>query len=98
MGPFEILLVGVIHFVVVGLDVIAFFVSVRILHLWHPCAPLRALNDVGAPIVNPLSGRVRRLLPAISRQGGVRSDVAAAGVVIAIILVCRLALVLALRG
>lgn len=97
MGPFELLLLGVIHFVVVGLDVVAFFVTIRLLHLWRPCAPLRALNDVGAPVVNPLSDRVLALLPAISRRGGGRPDIAAACVLMAFIFVCRLALTLAFR-
>ena len=63
MFLFELLFVSIIHLVVIGLDVIAFFLVIRVLTLRWPTRPLLSLDHVGKPVTDPLIESVTRAIP-----------------------------------
>ncbi len=63
MFLFKLIAHSVLYLIVTGLDVVAFFLVIRILvHRW-PVRPLLALDRVGEPITTPLIDAVVRMIP-----------------------------------
>ncbi len=50
MFLFELLFVSIIHLVMIGLDIVSFFVVIRVLSLCWPMRPLLALDRVCQPV------------------------------------------------
>lgn len=59
-----ILLVAILKLVMVGLDIAAFFVTIRLITLHWPVAPLLAFDRLGQPLVDPLVNMMQRMIPA----------------------------------
>ena len=70
MGLFENLLYAVVHFVLAGLDVAAFFVAVRALANRFPNGWFVSFARIGEPITTPLLGAVYRMIgvSSVTRQ------------------------------
>ena len=58
-----------VHLVIIGLDLIVFFTIVRAVGSRWPVRPIRALDQVGAPIMDPLIEAVSRAIPAPAASG-----------------------------
>ena len=65
MFLFELLLILIIQLAMIGLDVIGFFVVVRALVTRWPVRPLLAFDQIGRPVVDPLTDAVDRALPLL---------------------------------
>lgn len=63
MGLFGHLIVGVVHLVLVALDIMVFFLIVRLVFRRWTVAALKALDDVGAPLID-------RVLPGVGERIG----------------------------
>ena len=63
MFLFELLIVSIIYLAMIGLDVLSFFVVIRILVLQWPRRPLLAFDQVGKPVTDPLLAAVNRAVP-----------------------------------
>lgn len=88
----ELLLVSVIHLAVIGLDVFAFFVVIRVLTLRWPARPLLALDRVGEPITDPLIEAVTRAISCHWMTGEERRKHLAPAATLLVLALCRLAL------
>lgn len=63
MGLLEHLVASLVHLVVIGIDVVGFFLVVRLLVIRWPKRLLLALDRVGKPVVQLLVGAVIRVSP-----------------------------------
>jgi hypothetical protein len=63
MFLFKLIAHSVLYLVVTGLDVLAFFLVIRILVNRWPVRPLLALDRVGEPVTTPLIEAAVRALP-----------------------------------
>ena len=88
----ELLFVSIIYLAVVGLDVICFFVVVRVLALRWPARPLLALDRVGKPATDPLLESAFRAIPGHWVSSEQRRKHFAAALTLLVIALCRLAL------
>jgi len=88
----KLLFVSIIHLVMIGLDVIAFFVVIRVLALRWPARPLLALDRVGQPVTDPLIEAVARAIPCDWIDGEQRRRRIAAAVTMLVVALCRLGL------
>jgi|GEM_PF-2341216 len=88
----EFLLASVIHLAVIGLDVIGFFVVIRVLALRWSARPLLALDRVGGPVTDPLIEAVTRAIPCHWMTGEKRRKHVAAAATLLVLSLCRLAL------
>ena len=64
MRLFEALCIALVGLVSLGLDIVVFFVMVRILTLHWRIRPLIAFDQVGRPLVDPLVTGMQRAIPA----------------------------------
>ncbi len=69
MGLLQPLINCFVHLVIIGLDLIVFFTIVRAVGSRWPVRPIRALGQVGAPIMDPLIEAVSRAIPAPATSG-----------------------------
>jgi len=63
MFLFQLLIVSIVHLAMIGLDVISFFVVIRILALRWPKRPLLALDQVGRPVTDSVIASFGRAIP-----------------------------------
>lgn len=92
MFLFQLLIVSIVHLAMIGLDVLSFFVVIRMLALRWPKPPLLALDQVGKPVTDPLLASVNRALPwGWSSNPERRKNVVAAVALLGLAL-CRLGL------
>ena len=63
MGPFESLFITLVQLVTPALDIIAFFVAVRIVTLHWRIRPLLAFDRAGQQLVDPLVAAMERVIP-----------------------------------
>ena len=92
MFLFELLFVAVIHLALIGLDVVGFFVVIRVLALRWPARPLLALDRVGMPVTHPLIEAVARAVPCDWTTSEERQKHIAAAMALLVLALCRLAL------
>ncbi len=92
MFLFELLFVSVIHLAVIGLDIVGFFVVIRVLILRWPARPLLALDRVGEPVTDPLIEAVERAMPCAWITGEKRRQHFGAAAALLVLALCRLAL------
>lgn len=92
MPLIELLFVLVVHLAVIGLDVIGFFLIIRVLTLRWPVRLLLALDRVGRSITDPLIEAVTRALPCHWMTGEDRRKHLAAAATLLVLALCRLAL------
>ena len=86
------LLVGLIALATVGLDIVGFFLVVRLAKAFRPARFLVALDRIGAPAIDPLIEATGRTLGfAPSRLGPDRTRFVAA-MALLVIALCRLGL------
>ena len=64
MRIIEALCVGVAGLLSLGLDIVSFFLLVRLVTLRWQIRPLLAFDQVGRPLVDPLVRAVQRAVPA----------------------------------
>ena len=64
MMVIEALCVAVVGLASVGLDIVGFFVVVRVVALHWCIRPLLAFDQVGRPLVDPLVTAMQRVIPA----------------------------------
>lgn len=69
MGLFGNLLYGILHLGVVGIDLVTFFLVVRLLAARWPLEWLKAFDRVGAPIVDGLQRAIGKRLGIASFNG-----------------------------
>jgi hypothetical protein len=55
--------VSIVYLAMIGLDVLSFFIVIRMLALRWPRAPLLSLDQVGKPVTDPLLPSVGRAIP-----------------------------------
>ena len=66
MSPFDYLVAGLIYFLIIGIDVLSFFIIVRVIRPhWSPSL-LVAFDSAGKPLLDWLITRLKKVLP---RQG-----------------------------
>jgi uncharacterized protein YggT (Ycf19 family) len=92
MFLFELLVFSIIYLVMIGLDVVAFFVVVHVLTLRWPTRQLLALDRVGEPISDPLIEAVTRAIPSNWSGREERRKHIAAATTLLVVALCRLAL------
>ena len=92
MFLFEMLFAAIIHLVMIGLDLIGFFIVIRVLALRWPARPLLALDRVGKPALDPLIESAARAIPCDWIDDQRRRKHFAAAMVLLILSLCRLAL------
>jgi uncharacterized protein YggT (Ycf19 family) len=63
MFLFELLIVSIVHLAMVGLDVLSFFVVIRLLTQRWPRRLFLRFDQVGKPITDPLLASVNRAIP-----------------------------------
>jgi hypothetical protein len=88
MFLFKLIANSVLYLFVTGLDVVAFFLVIRILvNRWH-VRPLLALDRVGAPVTTPLIAAAVRRIPYrwVLFQSN-RTQIAAAGALLALAII-----------
>ncbi len=92
MNVVALLCLAVVGLVCVGLDIIGFFVTVRIITLHWRIRPLLAFDRVGRPLVDPLVAAVQQAIPAdwLGREPR-RTKLATAATLMAVA-VCRFAI------
>jgi hypothetical protein len=91
LGLLESLFLAVINLTLVGLDVIAFFLVIRLLTLRWPKAMFLAFNRVGAPLVDPMIATLARAMPGIGNRQAVRARKIEATTLLAGVVAFRLA-------
>lgn len=74
---------AVIHVILVGLDVIAFFLVIRVLVTRWPVAMFLAFNRVGAPLVDPMMATMAKAIPGIGSRPSLRARMIEALVLLA---------------
>ncbi len=84
--------ISIIHLAVIGLDVIGFFVVIRVLTLRWLARPLLALDRVGEPITDLLIESVGRAVPTNWVDRGKRRTHFTAAMTLLVLALCRLAL------
>ena len=92
MFLFELLIGSIIHLAVIGLDIMGFFLVIRVLVLRWPTRPLLAVNRVGEPVTDPLVEAVVRALPGHWMAGEGRRTRVATAAALLVLALCRLAL------
>lgn len=92
MGLLINLALGVVHFVFVALDVVAFFLVIRLLALRCPKAMFNAFNRVGAPLVDPMMATMGRAISGTGSRQAVRARMFEALVLLASVEAFRLAM------
>ena len=92
MFLFELLFVSIIHLAMIGLDVIGFFLVIRVLAFRWPARPLLALDRMGEPAINPLIESAARALPSDWIALEERRKLFAAAMALLVIALCRAAL------
>ena len=92
MFLFELLILSIIHLVVIGLDVVSFFLVIRALTLRWPLRPFLAMDRVGQPVTDLLIEFVARAIPRDWIDGDHRRKQVAAAVTLLVVALCRLAL------
>lgn len=70
------LFVGVLHLIVVAIDVVAFFFIVRLLVTRWPIAWLKALDGAGAPVVDGLYETLGKRVGVASFHGASKALIA----------------------
>ena len=92
MFLFELLFVSIIHLAMIGLDLISFFLVIRVLTFRWPARPLLALDRIGEPVIDPLLATVGRTVPSDWTNGKVRLRHLDAAVTLLVLALCRLVL------
>lgn len=64
MGPFVPLSILLIRLLTLGLDIVGFFVVVRVVTLRWRIRPLLAFDRAGQQLVDPLVAAMQRVIPA----------------------------------
>ena len=96
MGLIEPLIIALIHFVAVGLDIVGFFLIVRLIVIVRPANRFGSLDRIGRSLVDGLIGVMTRGPSHVKDHHPVR-DAGAVSLWLAAIGLCRL-LVVALSG
>jgi len=91
MRLFEAVAIALVGLVSLGLDIVCFFLVVRLITLRWRIGPLLAFDQVGRPIVDPLVGVLRQVLPPDWLGPEPRRSRLATAAVLLAITVCRLA-------
>ena len=92
MFLFELLILSTVHLAMIGLDVIGFFVVIRVLILRWPTRALLALDRVGQPVTDPLIAAVARAIPCEWIDDGDRRRQVAPAATMLLVALCRVAL------
>jgi hypothetical protein len=88
----DLLIKSVIYLAVIGLDMIGFFLVIRVLVLRWPVRPLLAFDRVGQSVTDPLVEAATRSIPQRWVDGDVRRKQFAAAGTLLLVSLCRLAL------
>jgi uncharacterized protein YggT (Ycf19 family) len=89
---FQLLIASIVHLALVGLDVLSFFVVVRILAQRWSRRPLLAFDQVGKPITDPLLAAVGRAIPCNWTGHPERRKHYVAAATLLVLALCRLGL------
>jgi hypothetical protein len=92
MFLFELLIMSVAYFAAVGIDLVSFFIIVRMVVRRWPKGPLPALDRVGAPITDWVLEQTRQVIPVGWTRGEQHRRWAALAFALAVLAVCRLVL------
>ncbi|MBP7936889.1 MAG: hypothetical protein KA354_19785 [Phycisphaerae bacterium] len=92
MGLPQALLSAVGSLVAQGLDILSFFVIVRLITLYWRLRPLLAFDRVGQPLVDPILSAVQRVIPMEWASREPQRTRLVAAVALLAVAVCRLAL------
>jgi hypothetical protein len=92
MFLFDLFIKSVIYLAIVGLDIVGFFLVIRVLILRWPVRPLMALDRVGQSVTDPLVESVTRAIPWGWLDGDERRRQFAAAGTLLLVSLCRLAL------
>jgi hypothetical protein len=92
MRIIETLCVAVVGLVSLGLDIVGFFVLVRLITLRWPVRPLLAFDHVGQPLVDWLVHAVQRAIPEDWARSERRRTVLATAATLLTVTLCRLAI------
>lgn len=92
MGLVHVMLFAVVYLVGQGLELVGFFLMVRLITIHWRFRPLLAFDRIGQPVVEPLLGAAQRAIPTewVSQEPQ-RIRLAAAATLLAVTL-CRCAL------
>lgn len=91
LGLLESSFLAMIHLTLVGLDIIAFFLVIRLLTLHWPIAMFLAFNRAGAPLIDPMMTTLARAMPGIGNRQAVRARMIEATTLLAGVVAFRLA-------
>lgn len=86
----ELLIVSIVHLAVVGIDVLSFFIVIRLLVQRWPKHLFLRFDQVGRPIVDPLLASVDRAIPCAWTGTSPRRDHIGAAVTLLVLGLCRL--------
>lgn len=92
MGLFEALFIPLVRLLTLGLDIVGFFVVVRVVTLHWCIRPLLAFDQVGRPLVDPLVTAMKRVIPADWLGQEPRRTRLATAATLLTVAVCRFAL------
>jgi len=68
MGLFSNLLFSIIHLVLLAIDIVSFFVLVRLLCYRWKTGWLKALDATGAPVVDGFTGCIRKTASRLTKK------------------------------
>lgn len=68
MGLLHILFASLLQLATLALDIVGFFLWVRLVSFFRPFPLLRAFDQAGAPLIDPLATFVQRMLPTELRS------------------------------
>lgn len=92
MGPTLSLFLAMAQFVLLGVDIVGFFVLNRLIRLRWPAAALLAFDQVGRPLVDPLVRTVARAISIKWKGPGRPDEHLVAAVTLLLVALCRLVL------
>lgn len=92
MLMFQLLLASIVHLMATGLDVLSFFVVVRILAQRWPGRLVLAFDQVGKPVTGPLLAAVGRAIPSRWTGHPERRKHYVAAATLLVLALCRLGL------